>query len=1117
MSSKKPDRILVVADDEDDIVLIQYHLEQSGPTAYELIMATGDDQAAGRLAQERFAACLVVHRHEEQDGLEFLRRFAGSQNAPPMILVTGQGGSEMGGQARKYGAADCLLRTDLSPQLLDRSLRYAISRHDYQQQLWHSREHYRKIVDNALDAITVIDNEGTIIEWNPQAGRLFGWRREEVIGRKLEETIILEPRIPIFRAWLAEALRSDQLPDDPRPIERTLRHKDGHQIPVLARVMCIADVTGVVFVTYYEDLTASQEMRETARRFETIVQSITDVMALLDRNYVYLAANDANLKAWGRDPRELVGRHVKEVLGEEMFKQRRPLYDRVLAGESLTDDLWMQLPRLGRRFWSVHYDPYRNAAGEIAGIVVHPRDLTDQKLAEEALSRSNRLIRTVVHLQEQYIRNVEPEEVFRQVLGDIIDLTGSEFGFIGEVCEDGRGAPYLKTYAITDISWNEETSALYRRIKDPGMEFHNLKTLYGAVITSHEPVISNDPAKDPRAGGLPPGHPPLTSFLGLPFIQGTEILGMLGLANRPGGYDEDMIHYLDAISAATAGIIAHWRSEQRLARAELRFQQLYDENPAMFFTVDKAGVILSVNKYALDQLGYEPADLIGHSVDNIFHPDDVDLAHRALMEIFAAHDSVRSWELRKLRKNGESLWVRETARISTLPGGEDVALIVCEDISTARALTEQLSYQATHDVLTDLVNRREFERRLKEAINSARFHGAEHVMCYIDLDQFKVVNDTCGHLAGDTLLRDLALTLSRKIRRRDTLARLGGDEFALLMEHCSLDEARHIIAGLHDIINDYQFSWQGRQYRIGSSIGVVPVNNESGDVHEVLRLADTACYAAKDTGRNAIHIHDAADESLKRRHGEMLWVERINHALEAGMFRLAYQSIVPARGPKRGEHYELLIRLLGDDGKLIPPGAFLPAAERYGAIGRLDRWVIATWFQWLREHPQAMNRLLLSSINLSAHSIGNQGMLAFIQTEAERHRVPPEKICFELTETAAIANLGRAVEFMTVLRQDGFKFALDDFGSGLSSFAYLRTLPVNYVKIDGVFVKNIVKNNIDRAMVRSINDVAHTMGKMTVAEFVEDEAALELLNEIGVDYAQGYGIGQPESIDKLLK
>ncbi|MBI2992855.1 MAG: PAS domain S-box protein [Gammaproteobacteria bacterium] len=1113
---KKPIRILLVEDEEADFALLKYYLEQADAAGYVVAWAKDLEQAARKFEKEEFAVCLVDYGPGPRDGLEFLKRFANIQQAPPMILITGSTSKEIHRKARGYGAADCLIKHDLSPQLLSRVINHVVTQQDYYRKLWLSREHYRKIFDSALNAITVIDQGGTVIGWNPQAERLFGWRREEVIGRNLEETIVLERRIPFFRAWLADAAQTVQPEGTTIAVERTLRHKDGHEIPVLGNITRMTDGGRMAFVAFYQDLTVAKLETEKARRYEAIVQSTVDVMALLDRHYAYVAANDAHGRIWGKKPADLIGHHVKEVLGDEVFEQRRPIYDRVLAGESLTDNTWVNVPKLGQRYWSVHYDPYRDGDGNVIGIVVDARDITEQKRAEEALTKSNELINAVMHLQAQYIMDIAPITLFQELLDQIITLTQSEFGFIGEIFMDEKGAPLLKTYALTDISWNEKTRAFYNRMKNENMEFHDLKTLFGAVITSHEPVISNDPGNDPRAGGPLPGHPPLKSFLGLPFNHGSEILGMVGIANRPGGYDEAIIRQLEAITSASAGIISHWRSERRLASAEQRFQHLYDENPAMFFSLDPDGIIVSTNRYAADQLGYDLADLIGHPVDRILHPDDVEIARNALREVFASPDSVRSWELRKIGKSGESFWVRETARITTAPGGGRTALIVCEDISGAKALSEQLSYQATHDALTDLINRREFERRLGEAINSARFHGAEHAMCFIDLDQFKVINDTCGHMAGDALLRDLAGIIGRKIRRRDTLARLGGDEFALLMEHCSLAQARQIAANLHNVISDYQFNWQDRRYRLGSSMGVVPVSAISGDVHEVLRLADAACYAAKDAGRDTIHVYDVGDELLERRHGEMLWVERINRSLEQGLFRLAHQPIIRTRGPKRGQHYEILTRLLGDDGVLILPGAFLPAAERYGVIGRIDRWVVATWFNWLREHPPVLQRLTLSSINLSAHSIGDKAMLDFIQAEAGAHAIPPEKICFELTETAAIANLSGAVEFMNALSEKGFRFALDDFGSGLSSFAYLRSLPVNYVKIDGVFVREIADNRIDRAMVQSINDVTHTMGKMTIAEFVEDESILAVLGEIGVDYAQGYGIGRPESIDTLL-
>ncbi len=440
-----------------------------------------------------------------------------------------------------------------------------------------------------------------------------------------------------------------------------------------------------------------------------------------------------------------------------------------------------------------------------------------------------------------------------------------------------------------------------------------------------------------------------------------------------------------------------------------------------------------------------------------------------------------------------------------------------QDITEWKLAEEELAHQATHDALTGLINRREFERRLGRVLDTARERRDEHALCYLDLDQFKVVNDTCGHMAGDELLRQIGQLLLVSVRKRDTLARLGGDEFGVLMEHCSLPQARRVADKLRKAVEGFNFAWEARAFRIGVSIGLVPVTETSENVASILSAADSACYVAKDEGRNRVHVYHIDDTVVARRQGEMQWVARIDHALEDQRLQLWSQPIVPVVADSgEGEKFELLLRLEDERGGIIPAGDFLPAVERYGLSNKLDRWVIGAAFGWLSRNPKLLDRLGLCFINLSGNSLSDPEFLAFAITQMDQFRIPPRKICFEVAETTAIANLSRMMTFMEALRSRGCRFALDEFGSGLSSFAYLRTLPVDYLKIDGAFVKDIVDDEVDLALVRSINDLGRVMGKLTIAEFAENAAILEKLREIGVDYAQGYGVARPAQIDETI-
>ncbi len=433
-----------------------------------------------------------------------------------------------------------------------------------------------------------------------------------------------------------------------------------------------------------------------------------------------------------------------------------------------------------------------------------------------------------------------------------------------------------------------------------------------------------------------------------------------------------------------------------------------------------------------------------------------------------------------------------------------------------RRYQSDLSFQSTHDPLTGLANRREFERRVGVAITRAKSERSQHALFYMDLDQFKVVNDTSGHTAGDEYLRQLSVLIGDGLRKHDTLARLGGDEFGVLLEHCPPKQAVRIANELLGRIQDLRFIWEGTSFTLGVSIGVVFLNEDSESLSRVLSVADAACYAAKEAGRNRLHVYREDDSVMLRRHGEMQWVSRITEAVEQGRFHLYYQPIVPVGSEtQNGARFEFLLRMEDTAGQIVAPRAFLHAAERYNMMLSLDRWVTQTALRWLEEHPEQTGMLALCTINLSGHSLGDADFLQFMIEQIQRNGVPAEKVCFEVTETAAIGNLTKAVRFMSILRNFGCRFLLDDFGAGMSSFAYLKNLPVDYLKIDGLFVRDIADDPVDYAMVKAINHMGHVMGKRTVAEFVEKESILAKLREIGVDYAQGYSIAEPRPLIEM--
>ncbi|MHC5777791.1 EAL domain-containing protein [Nostoc sp.] len=440
------------------------------------------------------------------------------------------------------------------------------------------------------------------------------------------------------------------------------------------------------------------------------------------------------------------------------------------------------------------------------------------------------------------------------------------------------------------------------------------------------------------------------------------------------------------------------------------------------------------------------------------------------------------------------------------------AVMVFHDVTQNHKLSRQLSWQATHDALTGLVNRQEFERRVEEALHFAKLDYQVHALCYLDLDHFKIVNDTCGHLAGDELLRQITALLQEKIRKTDTLARLGGDEFGVLLTQCTIEQGLRVANELLSCVQKFRFVWQEQIFSIGVSIGLVGIDTNSESLTEIIRTADAACYTAKNRGRNRVYVAQTDDQEQLQRRGEMQWVSRISQALENDWFCLYVQPIAATITPaaQNADHYEVLLRLRDEQGNLVPPMAFIPAAERYNLMHLIDRWVIRTLFSnWstLVDDEQS-----IYAINLSGSSINDDQFIDFLHDQFILHPISPQRICFEITETVAIANLIKARKFIESLQRMGCSFALDDFGVGMSSFAYLKSLPVDYLKIDGSFIRNIVENPVDNAIVTAITHIASVMGIQTIAEFVENDAILERITALGIDYAQGYGIAVPRPL-----
>ena len=536
-------------------------------------------------------------------------------------------------------------------------------------------------------------------------------------------------------------------------------------------------------------------------------------------------------------------------------------------------------------------------------------------------------------------------------------------------------------------------------------------------------------------------------------------------------------------------------------------------------TTDTTGRVTSLNPMAEQLTGWTAEHATGKLLVQVMHA----LTEETREQIY---DPIEDIELKSvLDEPVNAILVHKDSKIETpveyvaapMRNPDDVIVgivIIIHDESVQRSFKRQLTFQATHDALTGLINRYEFDRRLKNIISSPS-EGVHNTLCYLDLDQFKLVNDTCGHTAGDELLKQITMLLQERVRENDTLARLGGDEFGLLLENCDVSYAESIAQDLMATIQEYSFTWKEYNFSIGVSIGIVAITQNASSCEELLSHADSACYLAKESGRNRLQVYTTEDDKLIRQQREMRWVSRINDALAEDRFQLYFQEIrqLSPSSEKFLSHGEILVRMIDREGDLISPSSFLPAAERYNMIVSIDEWVVENTIKWLSR----LRRKVLVSINLSGKSVSNKDFLNFVVTKLKSYNINPELICFEITETAAISHLATAIHFMTVLKRLGCSFALDDFGSGLSSFSYLTSLPVDYLKIDGSFVVDIDKNPMHHVMVKSINEVGQVMGISTIAEFVASNKIIECLRNIGVDHIQGYAVSRPVPLESLEK
>ena len=703
-------------------------------------------------------------------------------------------------------------------------------------------------------------------------------------------------------------------------------------------------------------------------------------------------------------------------------------------------------------------------------------DITERRLGEERL-------RAIV----EGTSSTTGTDFLRSLVRHLADALGMQYSFVSEVVDET--ATRVRLLALWEIS---DYSPLFE---------------YDLRGTPCEHVVGREISF--RPSGVWRLFPEdrwivetrIESYIAVPLFDRTHRpLGhMAVMSTSPVGEDVPALSILKIFAARASAEIERKLTEDALAKEKELAQVTLASIGDGVVRTDAAGVVDYLNPVAERLTGWDLGEACGLPVTRIFNVVDEgtgkalpNAVERCLEEGRVIEHSGYSM---LVRRDGREFAIRDSvAPIQDRQGRTTGSVLVFKDVTQLRGMEREMIYLARHDPLTGLINR-------------------EHALFYLDLDEFKVVNDTCGHLAGDEMLKQVTSLLRSHLRKTDTLARLGGDEFGILLEDASLGDARELGDRLLAAVRQYRFGWQERIFEVGVSMGLVPITNDSGDMARVLSAADAACYVAKESGRNRMHEYQPDDSALAERYGEMQWIYRIHKAFAEHRFCLYRQSIHPLDGDgSEPPLCEIFIRMVDEDGRIATPAAFIPAAERYHLIASIDRWVIHAAFVTLACGTLSHGDTTRFAINLSGQSVGDDTFLDYVLSEIEATGISPERIFFEITETAAVGNLAKATHFIHVLKELGFRFVLDDFGSGLSSFAYLKNLQVDFLKIDGAFVRDMTGSTVQRALVESINQIGQVMGIRTIAESVEDRPTLEMLRQIGVNYAQGYGLSLPEPL-----
>jgi diguanylate cyclase (GGDEF)-like protein/PAS domain S-box-containing protein len=978
-----------------------------------------------------------------------------------------------------------------------------------------SEARYRTLVEHAPEAIVVLDMDaGRFVECNENAVRFFKMTREELLAAgpaKISPPFQQDgaPSFGVSRGYMDRALAGDA-----PSFEWTHRDALGHDIPCEVRLVrlpssgrrlirgSITDITerkrtevlAAGDRRVFERITSNSDLNSTLEALTETAEKVTPDAACTVSVYDAEANVLQHVAGMRLPPGYLAAKRRVEIgprngsCAAAIFLHRQ-----VIVAEITRDALWEHQRSAAvdaglRACWST---PVRASDGRMLGTVAlyfrQPRSPLRRDF--ELMSRLTALAAIAIERKrsEEALRHSEAQ--YRSLFDNVIEgvyrsTVRRRFEAVNPAL-----AQMLGYDSVDELLALPDTSAI----------FHSEHERDEIVASLHrDGVVREAECQLRRRDGST-----ITVLINARVIrgEGMEISG-----------------YEGTITDITVRKRAELQLYEEKEKAQVTLQSIGDA----VITTDADGRVEYLNPVAEELTGWDSDEAHGRPITEVFQVLSESTRQPIDSPITRCLREGRVVEMTEpsllVNRRGQEISMQDSAAPIRDRGGRLIGVVmVFHDVSQERRLQRALSYQATHDALTGLINRREFESRITESLQSMRNDPeARHVVLYLDLDQFKVVNDTCGHQAGDKLLKQITSVLQTRIRTSDTLARLGGDEFGVLLLDCNLEMAQRIAEDLRQAIRDFRFSWLDRVMNVGVSIGLAEMRGESETLSTIMSAADVACYSAKESGRNRVHTYN--EGHAPERHREMQWVSRIHQACEDERLVLYFQPIAPIRhGADTLRQFELLLRMRDETGELVQPAEFIPAAERFNLMPLLDRWVVRQACQRLahKRGPENSSAPYSITINVSTTTINDEQFLDYVIAEIANADLSPGALCFELTENTAMTSLAAATHFIRELRKRGCTFALDDFGSGLSSFLFLKNLPVDYIKIDGSFVHNVAQDMIDRSMVEAITRIGRSMGIDIIAERVDSAEVLNQLAELGVKYAQGHYIASPRPVEEL--